>query len=203
MPSVITMTSGIWASIASITALLVPAGGTKTTDTSAPVAAMVSATVPNTGTCVPPRSTVWPALRGLVPPTTLVPAASIRRPCLLPSEPVMPWIRIRLSPVRKIAISCSRRGGGRPLPAGRQLRRAARGIVHRVNLLDSGQSRVGEDAASLGRVVAVQPDHDRVAQLLAACRQHAKRRNDAVSDLVTRGDAAEDVDEHAAHRRIR
>src|SRR5215813_1264466 len=161
MPSVITITSGIRASIASITALLVPAGGTKTTDTSAPVAAIVSATVPNTGIWLPPRSTVWPALRGLVPPTTLVPAASIRRPCLLPSEPVMPWIRIRLSPVRKIAISCSRRGRGR-LPAGRQLRRAARGIVHRVNLLDHGQSRAGEDAAALGRVVTVQPDHDRV-----------------------------------------
>src|SRR5215467_4718816 len=198
MPSVITMTSGIAASIASITALLVPAGGTNTTDTSAPVAAMVSATVPNTGTCVPPRSTVCPALRGLVPPTTWVPAATIRRPCLLPSEPVMPWIRIRLSPFRKIGISCSRRGRGRPLPAGRQLRRAARGIVHRVNLLEHGQSRVGEDAASLCRVVAVQPDHDRVAHLLAAPGEHAQRRNDAVGDLVARGDAAEDVDQHAA-----
>src|SRR3989440_45415 len=168
MPSVITITSGIRASIASITALFVPAGGTKTTDTSAPVAAIVSATVPNTGIWLPPRSTVWPALRGLVPPTTLVPAASIRRPCLLPSEPVMPWIRIRLSPVRKIAISCSRRGRGRLLPAGRQLGRAARGIVHRVHLLDHGQSRVGEDAAALRRVVAVQPDHDRVGHLLTA-----------------------------------
>ena len=44
MPSVITMHSGICASIASITASLVPDAGTKTTDTSAPVAAMVSAT---------------------------------------------------------------------------------------------------------------------------------------------------------------
>ena len=53
MPSVITMTSGIFASTASITASLVPAGGTNTTETSAPVAAMASATVPNTGTSVP------------------------------------------------------------------------------------------------------------------------------------------------------
>src|SRR5215475_14937709 len=174
MPSVITTTSGIPASTASITAPFVPAGGTKITDTSAPVAAMVSATVPNTGNGVPPRSTVWPALRGLVPPTTVVPAASIRRPCLLPSEPVMPWIRIRLPPFRKIAISCSRRGRGRPLPAGRQLRRAPRGIVHRVNLLHHGQSRVGEDTAALRRVVAVQPDHDRVGHLLTASGQHAK-----------------------------
>ena len=51
MPSVITMTSGIAASTASITASLVPACGTKTTETSAPVASIASATVPNTGTC--------------------------------------------------------------------------------------------------------------------------------------------------------
>ena len=103
MPSVITMHSGICASIASITAALVPAAGTKTTDTSAPVAAMVSATVPKTGTSAPFSSTVWPALRGLVPPTTLVPAASIRAPCLRPSQPVTPWIMTRLWPVRKMA----------------------------------------------------------------------------------------------------
>src|SRR6516165_952557 len=158
MPSVITMTSGIWASIASITALLVPAGGTKTTDTSAPVAAMVSATVPNTGTCVPPRSTVWPALRGLVPPTILVPAATIRRPCLLPSEPVMPWIMTRLWPVRKMAISCSLRQFGGP----------ARRAVHRRHLLDHGNGGVLQDAPALGRVVAVEPDHDRAVHLVAA-----------------------------------
>src|SRR5262249_2876328 len=203
MPSVITMTSGIWASIASITALFVPAGGTKTTDTSAPVTAMVSATVPNTGTWLPPRSTVWPALRGLVPPTTVVPAATIRRPCLLPSEPVMPWIMTRLAPVRKIAISCSRRGRGRPLPTGRQLRRPPGGLVHRLNPPDHGQPSVGQDPAALGRVVAVQPDHDRVCHLLAARGQHVQRRNDAVGDRVARGDAAEHVDQHAADRRIR
>src|ERR1700746_1262196 len=63
-PSVITMTSGILASIASITAALAPGAGTNTPDTSAPVAEMVSATVPKTGTSATPRSTVWPALRG-------------------------------------------------------------------------------------------------------------------------------------------
>src|SRR5215813_5309162 len=164
MPSVITTTSGIPASTASITAPFVPAGGTKITDTSAPVAAMVSATVPNTGNGVPPRSMVWPALRGLVPPTTVVPAASIRRPCLLPSEPVMPWIMIRLSPVRKIAISRSRRG----LQAGRQLGGAARGTVHGVAPLDRGQARPVQDRPAFGGVVPVQPDHDRAGHLLAA-----------------------------------
>src|SRR5262249_52865023 len=221
MPSVITMTSGIWASIASITAFLAPAGGTKTTETSAPVAAMVSATVANTGMALPPRSTVCPALRGLVPPTTVVPAASIRRPCLVPSDPVMPWIMIRLSPVRKIAISCSRSG----LWAGGQLGGAPRGAVHGVVPLDHGQARPVQDRPALGGVVPVQPDHDRAGHLLAARAvsfppprslypapalgagprwapapaQHGQRGHDAVRDLVTRGDAAEHVDQHAAH----
>src|SRR5262249_24577429 len=90
IPSVITMTTGIAASTASITASFVPAGGTNTTDTSAPVADIARPTRPNTGALVPPRATVWPALRGLVPPTTVVPAAIMRAPCLRPSEPVMP-----------------------------------------------------------------------------------------------------------------
>src|SRR5271167_4307795 len=146
MPSVITMHRPICASIASITASLAPAGGTNTTDTSAPVAAMVSATVPNTGTSVPFRSMVWPALRGLVPPTIAVPAASIRAPCLRPSEPVMPWIITRLWPVRKMAISCSLRGGARQFrgPAGR--------AVHRRHLLDHGYGRLLQDAPALGGV---------------------------------------------------
>src|SRR5690348_14465227 len=189
------MTSGRPASTASVTAALVPAGGTKTTDTSAPVAAMVSATVPNTGTALPPRSTVWPALRGLVPPTTVVPAASIRRPCLVPSEPVMPWIMIRLSPVRKIAISCSRRGLG----AGSQLGGAAGGTVHGVVLLDHGEPRPIQDRPAFRGVVPVQPDHDRAVDLLATRAEHAQRRYDPVRHLIAGGDAAEHVDEHAAH----
>ena len=60
------------------------------TDTSAPVAAIVSATPANTGTSVPFSSSVVPAFFGLVPPTTLAPAASMRAPCLRPSPPVMP-----------------------------------------------------------------------------------------------------------------
>src|SRR6202012_3951380 len=187
MPSVMTMASGMRASIASIIAVLAPAGGTKITDTSAPVAAMVSATVPNTGTSVPFSSTVWPALRGLVPPTTLVPAASIRAPCLRPSEPVMPWIRTRLCSARKIAISCSVRG--------RQLGGAPGGIVHGRYLLDHADGGLVEDPAALGRVVAVQPDHDRVPDLLAPFPQHADRGHDAVGHRVAGGDAAEDVDE--------
>src|SRR6202041_388156 len=193
MPSVITMHSGIRASIASMAAALVPAAGTNTTDTSAPVAAMVSATVPNTGTSAPFSSTVWPALRGLVPPTTLVPAASMRAPCLRPSEPVMPWIMTRLWPVRKIATSCSLRG-----QFGSALGRA----VHRPHLLDHGYGRLLQDAPALGGVVAVEPDHDRPVDLLAALGEQADRRDDPVGHRVAGGDPAEDVHEHAAHARV-
>src|SRR5580704_8941756 len=176
MPSVITMHSGICASIASITASLVPFAGTNTTDTSVPVS-----------------STVWPALRGLVPPITLVPAASMRAPCLRPSEPVMPWIMTRLWAVRKIATSCSLRGqfGG---PLGR--------AVHRPHLLDHGYGRLFQDAPALGGFVAVEPDHDRAVHLLAATGQHADRGDDPVGHRVTGGDPAEDVHEHAAHARV-
>src|SRR5215469_6654279 len=169
MPSVITMHSGISASIASITAVFVPVSGTKTTDTSAPVSAIVSATVPKTGTSVPFSSTVCPAFRGLVPPTTFDPAASIRAPCLRPSEPVMPCTRIRLSAVRKIATSCSLHGCG-----GGQFGRAARRAVHRVHLFHPGQVRFLEDGPALGRPVAVEPDDDRPVHVLAPLRQHAE-----------------------------
>src|SRR5690349_11382225 len=189
MPSVITMHSGICASMASITASLVPEAGTNTTDTSAPVSAMVSATVPKTGTPAPPRSTVWPALRGLVPATIM------RAPCLRPSEPVMPWIMTRLWPVRKIATSCSLRGAGQfGGPAGR--------AVHRGHLLDHADVGFGEDPPPLGCVVAVQPDHDRAVDLVAAALQHADSRDDPVGHRVAGSDPAEDVHEHAAHARV-
>src|ERR1700722_11672363 len=196
-PSVITMASGIRASIASMTAPLVPISGTKITDTLAPVAAIVSATVPKTGTSCPPRSTVWPAFRGLVPPTTLAPAAIIRAPCLRPSEPVMPWMMILLSAFRKIAISCSVRGRSG------QLGGAPRRIVHRRHLLPDGDARFVKDAAALGRVVAVQPHDNRVPDRLASLGQHPDGGHDAVGDRVAGRDAAEHVHQHALHARVR
>src|SRR3954453_14400357 len=57
MPSVMTTASGISASIASITADFANAGGTKTTDTFAPVALIASATVPKIGSDWPAIST--------------------------------------------------------------------------------------------------------------------------------------------------
>src|SRR5579862_4103824 len=195
MPSVITMHSGICASMASITAALVPDAGTNTTETSAPVAAMVSATVPNTGTSVPFSSTVWPALRGLVPPTTLVPAASMRAPCLRPSAPVTPWIMTRLCAVRKMAISCSLRGTGQfGGPFGRS--------VHGGHLLDHGDGRLVQDAPAFGGVVPVQPVHDRPVHVITALGEHADGRHDPVGYRVAGGDPAEDVQEHTAHARV-
>ncbi|CAB4645861.1 unannotated protein [freshwater metagenome] len=86
MPSVITTHNGIAASTASITAAFANLGGTKTTDTFAPVAAIASPTLLKTGM----PSTSWPPLPGVTPPTTLVPLATMRRVCLVPSEPVIP-----------------------------------------------------------------------------------------------------------------
>src|SRR6266545_2555481 len=105
MPSVMTTHSGISASMASTTASLVNLGGTKTTETSAPVSAMASATVPNTGRSLPSYVAICPALRALTPPTTLVPARSMRAVCLEPSEPVIPCTMTLLLSVSQIAIS--------------------------------------------------------------------------------------------------
>src|SRR5215469_8867775 len=160
-PSVITITSGMAASIASMTADLVPLSGTNTTETSAPVAAIASPTVAKTGRSRPASSTVCPALRGLVPPTTLVPALIMRAPCLRPSAPVMPCTMIRLSAVRKMAMSCSVHGRGG------QLGGAARRVVHGRDLLDDRQSRRREDRPALRRLVAVEPHDNRVVNQLA------------------------------------
>jgi hypothetical protein len=104
MPSVMTTARPICASTASMTASLANAGGTKMTLTSAPVSFIASATPPNTGTLVPSKSTDWPALRGLTPPTIAVPEASMRWVCFMPSEPVMPWTMTLLFSLRKIDI---------------------------------------------------------------------------------------------------
>ena len=86
--------------MASMQASLVNAGGTKTTETSAPVSAIASLTLPKTGSSWPASSTVVPALRALTPPTMLLPASSIRVVCLEPMPPVMPWTMIRESLLR-------------------------------------------------------------------------------------------------------
>ena len=69
-----------------MTAALANLGGTKTTETFAPVADIASPTELKTG--IP--STSCPPLPGVTPATTFVPDAIIRRVCLVPSEPVIP-----------------------------------------------------------------------------------------------------------------
>ena len=68
-PSVMQATNSMPASAASITAENTPGAGMKMHDALAPVAATASVQLANTGT----PSTSVPALRGLVPATTLVP----------------------------------------------------------------------------------------------------------------------------------
>ena len=69
----------------------------------------------------------------------------------------MPCTMIRLCAVRKIAISCSRRGRGG------QLGGAPRRVVHGPDLLDHGNLGRVEYPPPLGGVVPVEADHDRVA----------------------------------------
>src|SRR6266496_1868628 len=196
MPSVITTHSPMPASMASTTAPFANFGGTNTTVTSASVSAMASPTELNTGSDAPPltseKSAFWPPLPGVTPPTTLLPDASMRRVCLVPSAPVMPWTMILLSSLRKIAMS-----GSGPL-RGKLGGRAGR-VVHGVDLLEAGQRGLGEDAAALVGVVAVQAHHDRLVDGVAARRQQLERLHDAVGHGVARGDATEDVDEHRPH----
>src|SRR4051794_26139988 len=148
MPSVMTTARPMPASTASMTAALANGGGTKMTLTSAPVSFIASATPPNTGTLVPSKSTLVPALRGFTPPTIAVPEASMRWVCLLPSEPVMPWTMTLLFSLRKIDIlvSCREKSGRR---SGGEFGGPARGAVHRVDHGHQGVVGLGEDPAAL------------------------------------------------------
>src|SRR5215204_3756726 len=195
MPSVITTTSGRPASMDSTTAALANLGGTNTTETSDPVASTASLTLPNTGTVSPSKSTDCPPLPGVTPPTMVVPERSMRWVCRRPSAPVMPWTMTLELSVRKMATSVSslRRG---------ELGHAARGTVHGVDLLEVWQRGVGQDPPPDLGIVAVQPDDQRVGDLVTATVQQRECLHDSVGDLVTRGDAAEDVDEHAADVRV-
>src|SRR4051795_6222962 len=157
-PSVITTASGISASIASMTESLVKAGGTKPTVTLAPVSAIASATLPNTGSEPVSKSTLVPALRALTPPTTSAPEASMRRVCFMPSEPVMPWTMILLFSSRKIATAPS-------LPCVCELGGLVGGLVHGLDQRHQRVCGLGEDAAPLGDVVAVEADDQRLVRL--------------------------------------
>src|SRR4051812_27828098 len=189
-PSVITTTSGMPASTASTTAALVKAGGTKTTETSAPVSDMASATDPNTGTSRPSTSTLWPAFLGFTPPTMFVPEASMRRVCFMPSEPVIPWTTTLLFSVRKMDIS-------KPLSLRDlcgNLSGAVGATVHRLGQLDQRVVGLVEDPPAFRHVVPVETYDERLVCLVT---QHVECLHDPVGDRVACRDATEHVDEHA------
>ena len=73
------------------------------------------------------------------------------------------------------------------------------GFVHGAHLGHEWVVRLGQDAAALVDVVAVQADHQRLVGLVA---EDLERVDDAVGDRVARGDAAEHVDEHALDLRV-
>src|SRR6478736_6367934 len=195
-----TTSSGISASMASMMASFEKAGGTKAIDTSAPVSLIASATLPNTGssTSLPSLSlcdTVVPALRALTPPTIWVPALSIRAVCVVASDPVMPWTMTLLSFVKKIAMSVLSGVRGFGGLGGCDVG----GFVHRAHLGHQRVVGLGEDAAALVDVVAVEPDHQRLVGLVP---KDLQRLDDAVGDRVACGDAAEHVHEHALDLRV-
>src|SRR5689334_20678411 len=163
-------------------------------ETSAPVFSMASLTLPNTGSSTGSSltflcATVVPALRALTPPTTCVPALSIRAVCLVASDPVMPWTTTLFSAVRKIAIgSCLLCSGAR------QLGGLVGGLVHRGHQRHQRVVGLGQNPPAFVDVVAVEPHDER---LVGVATQDLQGLDDAGGNGVTRGDAAEDVDEHA------
>src|SRR5579875_2394832 len=199
IPSVMTTSKGIPASIASSIAAFAPAGGTNPTATSAPVSAIASATVAKTGSLTSSNSTKVPAFRGFVPPTIVVPARSIRWVCLLPSDPVMPWTMTRLVRSTNIAIECA------PcLPCCRgEFGHPPRGIVHGLHLFDARQLRRGQNCSPFGRPVSVKPDDQRDVDAFTSRNQILKRGDNSTGDGIARGNTAEDIHQHRPHCWIR
>ncbi len=191
-PSVITIASGMPASTASITAALVKAGGTNSTDTSAPVFSIASATVPNTGMSWPSMVTVSPALRGFTPPTMLVPEASIRVVCFMPSEPVMPWTTTMLCSVRKMAMSAPQ-ALCRSLASSAALSAAPSMVSTTVTSGWLRSARMRRPSSTL------LPSRRTTSGLVASSPSLSSAPHDAARDRVASGDAAEDVHEHRLH----
>ena len=92
MPSVMQTTSGTPASVASMIASAANGGGTKITDTLAPVSRIASWTLLKIGH----PSWVVPPLPGVTPPTTVVPYAAACFAWKVPSRPVSPWTTSRV-----------------------------------------------------------------------------------------------------------
>ena len=131
-----------------------------------------------------------PALRALTPPTMSVPASSIRVVCLEPiaaGHALDDDLGVLVQVDRHRLVS----------PCSQALRELGGLVGRAVHGVDQGDQRVVglvEDPPTLLDVVAVEADDQRLGRLVA---EDLQRADDAVGDLVARGDAAEDVHEHA------
>src|SRR5262249_32208996 len=119
------------------------------------------------------------------PPTTLVPAASMRRPCLVPSEPVMPWTMTLESLVSQIAMTS--------LPRSRELGGPLGRSVHRVHPLDQRVVRTVEDGPAFLGVVAAGPPHGGLGTFPPAAGRGARGVEAAVGDGAAGGEPPEAV----------
>ena len=199
-PSVITTARPMPASIASIAAALVKAGGTKRTETSAPVSSIASATVPKTGTSAPSRSTVSPALRGLTPPTTWVPDGehpggvlhalgaghALDDDLAVLGEPDGHGVSLSPSAVRRSQAWASSAA----------LSAAPSMVSTRVTSGWFASLRIRRPSSTL------LPSSRTTSGLVCLVAELLQGADDAVGDLVAGGDAAEDVDEDRLDLRV-
>src|SRR5688572_8416503 len=188
-PSVIATTNRIPASAASMTAPAANAGGTYTTDVSAPVSATASSIALKIGTFLPfGPSKVWPPFPGVTPATTCVPAYSIIcRAWKEPSRPVMPCTTTRVLSSMKIDMVFSVRLG--------QLDGFLDHLVHRGV---RAEARALQNAQRLRLVGPGEPDHDGDLYV-----DPPRRFHDAARHVVAARDAAEDVEEDRLHVLVR
>src|SRR5215469_1888156 len=101
MPSVMQITSGTSAAVASRIPSAANGGGTKITETFAPVSFTASSTVLKTGH----PSWIVPPLPGVTPPTTFVPYSAQAFAWKVPSRPVIPCTISRVFLSTKTAIT--------------------------------------------------------------------------------------------------
>ena len=174
-----------------------PGGGTKTTETSAPVSSTASATEPNTGSRRhrrPRTSTVWPPLPGVTPPTTLRAGgehplgvlAALGAGHALDDDPAVLGEQDRHVLVLTSLRSCSAASSAARWAAPSMVSTSSTTAVPR-------RSRMRRPSSAL---LPSSRTTSGLADLVAALVQQLERLHDAVGHRVAGGDAAEDVDEH-------
>src|ERR1051325_4211160 len=186
IPSVMQTTSVSPASTPSRIASAAKGGGTTIAEAVAPVSFIASATVSKIGTLF---SNSCPRLPGVTPATTCVPYARLSCACRAPKLPVMPWTRILVWGVTRMAMQFISLTSNR-------LDNLLRRVRHRVPA-DERQTRVSEDLLSDLHVVAFEPHDERNAQV-----RFARGSDDTGSDDVALHDATENVHENSLHVRI-